>query len=493
MSKIPKIIHQLWIGPKQPPTKFMDTWKNKHESEGFEYIRWTEQEFKKRGFTSKLVHKLNEMHEINGKADILRWELLYEYGGFFVDADAYCIEPVTYLVEKYKAFAGYENEQVRNAGWVGNNPQYDDVLARTHPLIATGTMAFPPKHKLPKLAIEWIKNNEISVGKTGTRAWRTVGPGLLTRLYHSQKWDDITIIPSYLFLPIHVSGCSYNGHGKIYANQEWGSTKHSYANMNNIGLPEHLKTPTDKVSILISSFNTKAVYVKDCLNSIKNQQGHIFFEIIWINDGSNELNTDILKKMLYEFENTTRFVKIIYRENDGNKGIGYTLNKGVLMCSNEIIIKMDSDDIMIPNRIQIQLDYMKKNPNIAICGGQIKMFYHTPDKCHKRTNHPSITWEEYKKTRPHWFINHPTVCYRKSKILEAGNYNKELKQMAEDFELELKMLKTHGFIYNMPDILLAYRCHSEQVTSGAIAKNNGPAHSQYWKNVRNNIINNLIN
>ena len=201
---IPKILHQLWIGPKTPPTKFMDTWKNKHESEGFEYIRWTEQEMNKRGFHSQLTDKIKDMNEINGKADILRWELLYEYGGFFVDADAYCIEPVTYLVEKYKAFVGYENEQVRGAGWIGNNTEYDDVLARTHPLIATGTMAFPPKHDLPRLAIEWIKNNDVNVNRTGKRAWRTVGPGLLTRLYHGQKWNDITVLPSYLFLPIQA-------------------------------------------------------------------------------------------------------------------------------------------------------------------------------------------------------------------------------------------------------------------------------------------------
>ena len=83
---------------------------------------------------------------------------------------------------------------------------------------------------------------------------------------------------------------------KIYANQEWGSTKQSYDTMNSVELPDHLKEPTEKVSILISSFNTKAAYVKDCLNSIKNQVGHIFFEIIWINDGSNDLNTKILKK-----------------------------------------------------------------------------------------------------------------------------------------------------------------------------------------------------
>ena len=313
MSEIPKIIHQLWIGNKAPPTKFMDTWKNIHEKEGFEYIRWTEKEMMKRGFVSELTDRINSMEEINGKADIIRWELLYKYGGFFVDADAFCIEPVTYLINKYKAFAGYENEKVRNAGWAPTN-EYDDVLARTHPLIATGTMAFPPKHELPRLAIEWIKNNEISVNKTGKRAWRTVGPGLLTRLYWQQKWNDITILPSHYFLPIHVSGVEYKGHEKIYANQEWGSTKQSYNMMNYVELPKQFLTPNKKVSILISSYNTNASYVKDCLNSIKEQTGNIFFEVVWINDGSDTLHTTLLKKLLDDFKQNTRFTEVVYFE-----------------------------------------------------------------------------------------------------------------------------------------------------------------------------------
>ena len=155
----------------------MDTWKNKHIPEGFKYIRWTEKELEKRGFVSKLAPKLNDMEEINGKADIIRWELLYKYGGVFVDADSICIEPVTYLVEKYQSFVGYENEVARKAGW---SSEFDDVLANTKPLIATGTMAFPPRHELPRLAIEWINHNAVSVEKTKKRAWRTVGPGLLT-------------------------------------------------------------------------------------------------------------------------------------------------------------------------------------------------------------------------------------------------------------------------------------------------------------------------
>ena len=141
---IPKIIHQLWIGEKSAPINLMNTWKEKHPD--YEYIYWNEDELKKRNFTSSLQNRIDEMDEINGKADILRWEILYHYGGIFLDADSICIEPFDDLIEKYNAFAGYENEIFRGGGWAKGNPEYDDVLANTKPLIATGTMAFPKNH-----------------------------------------------------------------------------------------------------------------------------------------------------------------------------------------------------------------------------------------------------------------------------------------------------------------------------------------------------------
>lgn len=485
---IPKIIHQLWIGPKSAPTKHMNTWKETHEKLGFEYIFWNEEEIVKRGFESKLKHRIDSMSEWNGKADILRWEILYKYGGVFVDADSICIEPFDKLIKKYKAFASYENEQVRNKGWANN--QYQDVLSTTHPLIATGTMAFPPNHELPKLAIDWINSNEISVEKTRRRAWRTVGPGLLTRLYFSKKWNDITILPSYYFLPIHCSGLEYKQHGKIYAYQEWGSTKQNYETMNSNKLPQQFKLPNHKVSILISSLNTKAIFIKECLDSIKNQFGHIFFEIVWINDGSDKMHTAILKKLLRDFSENTRFTDVRYYENEGNKGIGFTLNKGVKLCTHEIIIKMDSDDIMIEDRISKQVDFMLKNSNIAICGAQIAMFKNEGKQKQivNQSNHKTITWNEFKTNPTHWFINHPTVCYRKSCIIKAGNYDNTLKEMAEDFELELRMLKMFKKIYNFPEVLLLYRLHNDQVTYQG-----GKKGRKYWDNVRNNIIKGLIN
>ena len=465
---IPKIIHQLWIGPKPAPTNHMDTWKNMNPD--FEYIRWSEEELMKRDMKIECQNRVDEMVEINGKADIIRWEILYKYGGVFLDADSICVESIDDMLMKCKYFAGWEHEQLRKG------------------LIATGTMGFPPKHPLVKEAIEWIKANCVDHKKTKLMAWQSVGPGLLTRMYDTGKYKDMTIFPSYTFLPIHCTGAEYKGHGKIYAYQEWGSTHKSYDQMNNTGLPSQFQVPSKEksVSILVSSLNTKATYLQQCLESIKHQEGLFHMEVVWINDGSDAIHTTILKKMLEQFEKTTRFTTVVFSENDGNKGIGFTLNRGIPICSHEIVIKMDSDDIMVPTRIQKQITYMTENPTVKICGAQIQMF---DDNMTNKgvSNHPSITWDEYKASPNHWFINHPTVCYRKSAVLEAGNYDENLKQMCEDFELELRMLKTHGYIYNFPEPLLNYRLHDKQVTY-----NGGEGGRDKWHKIRMGIINGLM-
>ena len=420
--------------------------------------------------------RFNEMEEINGKADILRWEILYEYGGFFLDADSICIEPFDENILNVPCFAGWEHEQARPG------------------LIATGTMGFPPKHPLVKRAIDWIQQNEVSNRATGKRAWLTVGPMLLTNMYNvAGAVKDLTIFPSYYFLPIHCTGLEYTGHGKVYAYQAWGSTKQNYDIMNNIQLPPQFQAPPKEksVSVLISSYNTKAGYIQECINSIQAQQGYFHMEIVWLNDGSDQLHTSLLQRCLNRLTSTSRFLNVVYVENEGNNGLGYTLNKGVNLCSNEIIIKMDSDDIMLPQRIQTQTEYMRLHPECMIMGTQLQMFKVDPltnaKVSHGNTNHKSISWNDYKQNPSHWFINHPMVCYRKSAILKAGNYDINLKQMAEDFELELRMLKTHGSIHNLNEVLLYYRLHDEQVTY-----NGGKEGTSYWNGIRNAIIARLM-
>jgi len=447
---IPKILHQIWIGPKPAPTNLMKTWKEKHPD--FEYILWTEQEIENRHLQLSCLDKINVIPEINGKADIIRWEILYQYGGYFVDADSICIEPFDVYFSNKTAFATFENENVR-AG-----------------LIATGTMGFIPKHPLCLDIIHWINSNESTQLIKETRAWYSVGPGLLTKMLDTGKYKDVSIYPSHCFLPIHFTGPVYEGHKKVYGYQEWGTAKQSYDTMNSVVLPKELLEPKEWVSIIITSYNTNPMYMKECLESIKCQNGHFGIELVWVNDGSNDENTIHLEQLLFTFKLSTRFMRVIYRRNETNVGTAKSSNLGLQLCNEELVFKMDSDDIMLPNRIQVQLDFMKKNPTAVICGANIRMFKNNGP--HKEnindTQHPKIvTWLDLYNNKYSWCINNPTLCYRKSAIASVGNYrtnDDRILYIHEDYDLFARVLKKYQIAHNLPDVLVLYRLHANQLT-----------------------------
>lgn len=449
---IPKIIHQLWIGPKPMPEKLMNTWREKHPD--YTYIRWTECEIQKRNLKLECSNEIDRMTEINGKADIIRWEILYQYGGIFIDADSICLEPFDDSFLNRTAFAGFENEECRKG------------------LVATGTMGFIKNHPLCRAAIDWILNNDSCPYTCKQRAWYTVGPGLLTRLLETGNYKNFCVYPSYMFLPLHFTGIEYTGHKKVYAFQEWGSTKQNYDSMNNnFILPKQFTEPETWVSVLVTSYNTKHIYVIECLESIKSQNGHFGIELVWINDGSDDLSTKLLENELEKFKKNTRFTKLIYKKNENNLGVAESLHNGIYMCSNEIIIRMDSDDVMTPERIQKQINFINSKSDCNICGANVQMFIKDYDSGNKnmqllqKTDHKTITFNDFKENKSTWIMNHPTICFRKSAIINIGNYNKDLtRSCLEDYDLELRFLKKYGIIYNIDEVLLYYRIHENQVT-----------------------------
>ena len=285
IPKIPRIIHQLWIGTKERPYKFMDTWKNNNPD--FQYIMWDETEIKK-NLKLQCLDKINAMKEINGKADIIRWEILYKYGGIFLDADSISLAPLDDNLLNTSAFASYENEISRNG------------------LVSTVAMGFPKEHPLCLMAIKWILNNNIS----NKSAWQTVGPGLITRLYKTNIFSDITIFPSYYFLPVHFSGQIYTGHGKVYAHQEWGSTKKNYDKMNSIEIPSIFKTPTKIIEISLNINDDNIKDLKQKLITIMNINGYNIVKLTIIQDDLNSDNKQILNNEIENYKTIVRWIVI---------------------------------------------------------------------------------------------------------------------------------------------------------------------------------------
>ena len=253
---IPKIIHQLWIGDKPPPTKALNSIKNNNSD--CEYILWNEDMLnKKLKISLKYKQKIKVMGELCGKADMYRWIILKEYGGLFVDADTFSIETFDDFLFN-KAFVSYENEKARGE------------------LLALGVIGFPPNHIIPEMAIHHILNNKIE-----SPAWKNTGNLLLTNIHHSlskEVKEGINVYPSYYFLPEHLTGIKYKGHGKVYTSHFWGSTFNLYDNVDNIKIDKSLTIPNKYIEIEIPNVEKKEL--KEILNGIKNMEGHFIIRII---------------------------------------------------------------------------------------------------------------------------------------------------------------------------------------------------------------------
>ncbi len=204
-------------------------------------------------------------------------------------------------------------------------------------------------------------------------------------------------------------------------------------------------------SVLVSVYRKDCPdYFKKALRSISIHQSLRPSEIILVVDGPvpDDLNTTIIA-LVHEIP----YLTVIRLQE--NVGLGKALNIGMTHVSNELVARMDSDDISSPNRFELQVNFMLRHPEIAVCGGQISEFIGTPDNVVAYRNVP-ITPEgcrDYYRDRDP--LNHMTVMLRKSAVMSVGNY--QPWHLDEDTYLWGRLLE-HGYkISNLPEILVNVR------------------------------------
>lgn len=205
----------------------------------------------------------------------------------------------------------------------------------------------------------------------------------------------------------------------------------------------------EKFSVLLSVYyKENPEYLKKSIKSIYNEQILKPDEIILIEDGAL---TEELDKIIDELQKEIPILKI--KKLEKNMGLGVALNKGVLLCSNEWIARMDTDDIAHPMRFLKQIEYIENHPETDILGTFMGEFIESINNiiCIKKA--PLTNIKNYIKYRDP--VNHPTVFLKKSKVLEAGNYQQIL--LNEDSYLWRRMLVKGAIIKNIPEILLYFR------------------------------------
>lgn len=201
---IPKIIHQIWIGPKEPPTHWINTWKNI----GFKYILWDEKKLSKLTMTNRdKFDYFMKKRVYYGASDIARLEILHQFGGLYIDADT---ERLKDLPNKWFDYSFFAVEAYPDPRW-----EYR---------ITNGVLGSEKNSPIIKKYID-----KIAVAKKIEPCWNTIGGTLLTEVIKDFKNDkSILLLDPYLFYPSSSKGIISPNANEAVAKHYWGSTHNLY-------------------------------------------------------------------------------------------------------------------------------------------------------------------------------------------------------------------------------------------------------------------------
>lgn len=164
--------------------------------------------------------------------------------------------------------------------------------------------------------------------------------------------------------------------------------------------------------------------------------------------------TKTLDGKLREFETKHKTIQVVRLPK--NCGVGEASNVGMQYCKNELVAKMDADDIAMPNRLEKQLAEFAKRDNLVLLGGQLAEFIDDdPEKVISYRKVPTSKVGIVKFAKRRDPFNNQTVMFKKSIILHEGGYPK--LNRAEDYYLYAKIIAAGYVVDNLPDVLVKYR------------------------------------
>src|SRR5699024_1832010 len=210
-----------------------------------------------------------------------------------------------------------------------------------------------------------------------------------------------------------------------------------------------------KYSVLMSLYDKeKPDYLSQSLNSMINQTVEPD-EIVLVLDGPiNSALQNIVDKYLNKIPNILKVVPL-----KENVGLGKALDIGLKYCSNDLVARMDTDDISLPIRCEKQLKLFNDNKQLDIVGTMIDEFYDDPKNIVSSrvvpTKHEDI--EKFIKRRSPF--NHPTVMFKKNAVINSGGYG--VFNRKQDLDLFSRMINNDCKAVNINESLLLFRSNED--------------------------------
>ncbi|AOC95311.1 glycosyltransferase family 2 protein [Flavobacterium sp. SH_e] len=214
------------------------------------------------------------------------------------------------------------------------------------------------------------------------------------------------------------------------------------------------------ISVIMPAYNAES-YIADAINSVIHQT-YNNWELIIINDGSNDKTEEIVK------EASLKDKRIIYiYQKNGRQGkarnLGISKSKGIYLAF------LDADDIWLPEKLDVQiLEIQKRNADLVFADSYFFNDNEVSD-ISKKMNIPTSVF--YDKTSLKLFLKENripilTVLVKKEKVINVGGFSEILDiQNVEDYHLWLKLLMSNCVFYSSDHILAKYRVHESSATS----------------------------
>jgi len=206
------------------------------------------------------------------------------------------------------------------------------------------------------------------------------------------------------------------------------------------------------VSIVMPNYNG-ALYLREAIESVLNQT-FTNFEFIIVDDASTDNSRDIIA----DYSARDNRIKVVF--NAVNQYVNRTANIGLEAASGKYYARIDSDDICLPNRIEMQYEFMENNPDVLICGS----YCHIIDKNGNIISNKKFPIEDYEIKRALWRrtpIQHSCLFARREIIINNGKYN-ATDTPSEDLEMLIRLGSKYKFA-NIPEYLVKYRVHGNNI------------------------------
>jgi glycosyltransferase involved in cell wall biosynthesis len=211
----------------------------------------------------------------------------------------------------------------------------------------------------------------------------------------------------------------------------------------------NIDTSISEVTVLLPAYNAEK-YLADAVDSIL-KQTFSDFELLIINDGSTDKTLSILNSF-----NDSRIRIIKHAEN---KGLIYSLNEGLNFSKSKYIVRMDADDIALPDRLKVQVDFMNQHQDISAAGSYYQIIGREEIQKMPNSNDTIKVHMLF-----HTAMAHPTIILRRDRFIDANYLFDQDFKHAEDYELWSRACVSLKFA-NIPQVLLKYRFHEEQVST----------------------------